>query len=398
MSWEKELEEKVSREKLSENLGGEDRIKIQHDAGRYTIRERIDILTDKSSFNEIGKLAGHAIYNENNDLIDFDFSSSIENANLSKLNLSQKINNKLSGNIVTKLRGSNIKDLIGDLKLIDFNYSDNELNYDFEELVAQSRVVEDKRIINITSPDAIDGILIGNFKSFNFLKNIYDSFISRYSNYQYLTNKDEISFNFNLKPKIAKIFSSDFSIEENTFLGGKIDEKTFELNFNSPGVSNNDIKLKNVNFLIEDEKSQLKIQEILSPFFNGSSFVLDTDFNYDSTNIDVNFISNDNTNNININPIIGSLLFQSQIAEAAKTRNGEGGFRSLGDFLLGLSFGGFCFCSLLFLMAFPDRSDFGLIGAPININIKFNKNTIKYVYQRKHQKSPNSGAAGAAMV
>ena len=239
--------------------------------------------------------------NYNNDLIDFDFSSSIENANLSELNLSQKINNKLSGNIVTKLRGSNIKDLIGDVKFIDFNYSENELNYDFEELVAQSRVVEDKRIINITSPDAIDGILIGNFKSFNFLKNIYDSFISRYSNYQYLRNNDEISFNFNLKPKIAKIFSSDFSIQENTFLGGKIDDKTFELNFNSPGVSNNDIKLKNVNFKIEDEKSQLKIQEILSPFFNVSSFVLDTDFNDDSTNIDVNFISNNNINNININ-------------------------------------------------------------------------------------------------
>ena len=83
--------------------------------------------------------------NYNNDLIDFDFSSSIENANLSELNLSQKINNKLSGNIVTKLRGSNMKDLIGDLKFIDFNYSDNELNYDFEELIAQSRVVEDKR-------------------------------------------------------------------------------------------------------------------------------------------------------------------------------------------------------------------------------------------------------------
>ena len=83
-------------------------------------------------------------------------------------------------------------------------------------------------------------------------------------------------------------------------MGGKIDEKTFELNFNSPGVSNNDIILKNVNFNIDDEKSQLKIQEILSPFFNGSSFVLDTDFNDDSTNIDVNFISNNNTNNINI--------------------------------------------------------------------------------------------------
>ena len=77
MSWEKELEEKVSREKLSENLGGKDRVKKQHDAGLYTIRERIDILTDKSSFNEVGKLAGHAIYNENNDLIDFKGSNFI---------------------------------------------------------------------------------------------------------------------------------------------------------------------------------------------------------------------------------------------------------------------------------------------------------------------------------
>ena len=68
MSWEKELEEKISREKLSENLGGKERVKKQHAAGRYTIRERINILTDKSSFHEIGKISGSATYDENNDL------------------------------------------------------------------------------------------------------------------------------------------------------------------------------------------------------------------------------------------------------------------------------------------------------------------------------------------
>ena len=77
MSWEKELQEKVSREKLSEKLGGKARVKKQHDAGRYTIRERINILTDKSSFNEVGKIAGHATYNENNDMIDFKGSNFI---------------------------------------------------------------------------------------------------------------------------------------------------------------------------------------------------------------------------------------------------------------------------------------------------------------------------------
>ena len=77
MSWKKELEEKLKREKLAENLGGEERVKRQHDSGRYTIRERIEILCDKSSFQEIGKIAGQANYDDNNDLIDFKGSNFI---------------------------------------------------------------------------------------------------------------------------------------------------------------------------------------------------------------------------------------------------------------------------------------------------------------------------------
>ena len=77
MSWEKELEEKINREKLAEKLGGEERVKRQHDSGRYTIRERIDILSDKSSFQEIGKIAGQAIYDKDNDLINFKGSNFI---------------------------------------------------------------------------------------------------------------------------------------------------------------------------------------------------------------------------------------------------------------------------------------------------------------------------------
>ncbi len=77
MSWKQELEEKLIREKLSENLGGKERVKKQHDAGRYTIRERINILTDESSFHEIGKISGSATYDENNDLVSFTGSNFI---------------------------------------------------------------------------------------------------------------------------------------------------------------------------------------------------------------------------------------------------------------------------------------------------------------------------------
>ena len=39
--------------------GGEDRIKVQHEKGKLTARERLDILLDEGSFNEIGMLVRH---------------------------------------------------------------------------------------------------------------------------------------------------------------------------------------------------------------------------------------------------------------------------------------------------------------------------------------------------
>ena len=46
MNWKQELEEKLKREKFAEKLGGDERVKRQHNSGRYTIRERIKILCD----------------------------------------------------------------------------------------------------------------------------------------------------------------------------------------------------------------------------------------------------------------------------------------------------------------------------------------------------------------
>ena len=62
MSWEKEIDELRKREKLAHRMGGEERIKRQHDNGRLTVRERIDQLADSGTIQEIGALAGQARY------------------------------------------------------------------------------------------------------------------------------------------------------------------------------------------------------------------------------------------------------------------------------------------------------------------------------------------------
>jgi acetyl-CoA carboxylase carboxyltransferase component len=68
MSWQKEVDEITRRRKLSEGLGGPDKIKRQRDAGRLTVRERIAMLVDEDSFREVGQLGGVGVYDANGDL------------------------------------------------------------------------------------------------------------------------------------------------------------------------------------------------------------------------------------------------------------------------------------------------------------------------------------------
>ncbi|MEN9315715.1 MAG: hypothetical protein RIS35_2108, partial [Pseudomonadota bacterium] len=62
MSWQPELDELERRKAFAEAMGGPDKVKRQHDAGRLTVRERIDRMVDGGSFHEVGALSGIGEY------------------------------------------------------------------------------------------------------------------------------------------------------------------------------------------------------------------------------------------------------------------------------------------------------------------------------------------------
>ncbi|MFQ5899594.1 MAG: acyl-CoA carboxylase subunit beta [Candidatus Methylomirabilia bacterium] len=62
MSWQPEADEIRRRRELALELGGAERVKRHHEAGKLTIRERIDRLVDPNSFQEVGQLTGAATY------------------------------------------------------------------------------------------------------------------------------------------------------------------------------------------------------------------------------------------------------------------------------------------------------------------------------------------------
>ncbi|MCK1337110.1 methylmalonyl-CoA carboxyltransferase [Bradyrhizobium sp. 38] len=68
MNWKPELDELARREAFAREMGGVDKVKRQHDQDRLTVRERIDRLTDKGSFHEIGAVSGIGEYDSSGEL------------------------------------------------------------------------------------------------------------------------------------------------------------------------------------------------------------------------------------------------------------------------------------------------------------------------------------------
>jgi acetyl-CoA carboxylase carboxyltransferase component len=68
VNWKPELDELARREAFAREMGGPDKVKRQHDAGRLTVRERIEKLVDANSFHEVGAISGIGEYEANGDL------------------------------------------------------------------------------------------------------------------------------------------------------------------------------------------------------------------------------------------------------------------------------------------------------------------------------------------
>jgi acetyl-CoA carboxylase carboxyltransferase component len=71
MTWQPELDDVRRRRDLAMQMGGPDKVRRQHEAGRLTVRERLAALLDDGSFDEIGTLAGAAVYDSAGELADF---------------------------------------------------------------------------------------------------------------------------------------------------------------------------------------------------------------------------------------------------------------------------------------------------------------------------------------
>lgn len=171
----------------------------------------------------------------------YDFHSKIDYANLVKLNIIKDSISVFKGDIVVKATGNSFDNLKGNLVLSNASYQNKKDVYFVDYLSANSSFdASGERAITISSPDAIDGSVVGRYKFNQLQKMVENSLGTFYANYKpnkVLPNQ-YLKFDFDINSKLIEIFNPEISLAKNTKLKGSIssDSKNFKLDFSSPQV------------------------------------------------------------------------------------------------------------------------------------------------------------------
>lgn len=213
----------------------------------------------------------------------YDFHSKIDYANLKNLNFLKDSISVFKGDIVIKASGNSIDNMKGELLLTDVSYQNQKDIYFIDLINVNSSFDSTKeRTIAISSPDAINGSIIGKYKFNQLQKMVENSLGSLYTNYK--KNKVEkgqyLKFNFEIYSKIIEIFYPDISLAANTLLKGSIssDKDDFKLDFNSPKITAFDNSLDNVFFQIDNKNplynTYLQVDSIKTKHYKVRDFSL----------------------------------------------------------------------------------------------------------------------------
>ena len=217
------------------------------------------------------------------DIKSFDFTADVEYANLKALNFVKKDSISIfKGQVDMSMKGSGIDDTFGTLNFKNTTYINENDTYYFEDFDIKSTFVDDKRIIDINSPDIIEGTISGVFKFKDIGKLVENSIGSIYTNYtpNKIDGQQYIDFSFRIYNKIVEAFYHDLELGKNTFIKGRVesDEKGFKLTFKSPQIKLLDYFANDIQLNIDNSNpifnTYIEVDSLNTKFYNVSKFSL----------------------------------------------------------------------------------------------------------------------------
>lgn len=215
------------------------------------------------------------------DIKALDFTADVEYANLNMLNFVKKDSVSIFKGIVTmSMKGTGPDDAFGTLSFDNTTYINEHDEYYFEDFQVTSKFEGEERLIEVNSPDIIEGSVKGVFKFKDIGKLVENSVGSIYTNYvaNEIDTEQYLDFNFRIYNKIVEVFLPEIEIGANTFVKGRIetDEKGFNLTFKSPQIKLLDYFADDVQINIDNSNplfnTYVQIDSIGTGFYNISKF------------------------------------------------------------------------------------------------------------------------------
>jgi autotransporter translocation and assembly factor TamB len=210
-----------------------------------------------------------------------DFTADVEYANLKTLNFVKNDSISVFKGIVTmSMKGTGPDDAFGILSFDNTTYINENDEYYFEDFQITSKFEGEERLIEVNSPDIIEGSVRGVFKFKDIGKLIENSIGSIYTNYvaNQIDTEQYLDFNFTIYNKIVEVFLPEIEIGANTSVKGRIetDEQGFNLTFKSPKIKLLDYFANDILVDIDNSNplfnTYVQIDSIGTGFYNISKF------------------------------------------------------------------------------------------------------------------------------
>ena len=215
----------------------------------YTYRDvAVTGILQKPEFNGAFRIKDPNLDLDFNGLIDvskainrYDFTADVEYADLNKLNLVKRDSISIfSGQILMDMTGTTIDDAVGIIEFKETIYQNLVDYYYFDDLIVEAGYQGEEREIKVTSPDVINGRLIGKFQIADLPYLFRNGVGSIYANYipAEVTTNQYLDYEFEVFSKIVDVFVPEIKLGENSRVTGSVssDESEFKLNFNSPEI------------------------------------------------------------------------------------------------------------------------------------------------------------------
>ncbi len=192
------------------------------------------------------------------DFNQYDFEANVEFAELNKLNLIKRDSvSVFAGKIIMDMDGTTIDNAQGTISLNETFYQNEIDDFYFDDFKIISSFNDKVRIIEIKSPDIINGKISGEFLAKD-IPNLFRNGVgSIYANFipNEVTVNQYIDYEFVVYNKIVDLFVPFLQLGENTKVKGSVssDESKFKLNFKSPEILLFDNYLGKVNIQVDND-------------------------------------------------------------------------------------------------------------------------------------------------